>query len=414
MEFAGMKPEQLGRVKVTSVSECFLAEKEWQTVTRRGAVLACVGVPTVRKIEVELLMRAKNRSALPLLLEKVRAWLEESGEEKLHFDSMGGTYYKARCTGTEAPTYSGASARLKVTFTCVDYRRYRLYDDKPVGGADPCADNFTFGGKHCLNDMGCMFVLDKRTAVPAPVLNKYEVSGMAGTLRFERAELMLKERKVSGKLYFVNREQEGARLTDEQVEQRMHDVAAWLLQAGRAELVMDADISRSIMAEIEDEASLTCDKWENGVMDISFAEQPLWQDAAMSTATQAVSLAAGTWQTIDLSKVFPRGMGYTTPLTLDVMNTGSTAILDFRIRYRDRLGKQRQTRLYGGGFSLTGGQSLRVDGENLSVVCGGQSMISALCEGDFPSVPPNAVNIEIMSASAAAASVTVSARARWL
>lgn len=137
MEFAGVKPEQLGRVKVTSVSECFLAEKGWQTVTRRGAVLACVGVPTVRKIEVELLMRAKNRSALPLLLEKVRAWLEESGEEKLHFDSMGGTYYKARCTGTEALTYSGASARLKVTFTCVDYRRYRLYDDKPVGGADP-------------------------------------------------------------------------------------------------------------------------------------------------------------------------------------------------------------------------------------------------------------------------------------
>lgn len=40
MEFAGVKPEQLGRVKVTSVSECFLAEKEWQTVTRRGAVLA--------------------------------------------------------------------------------------------------------------------------------------------------------------------------------------------------------------------------------------------------------------------------------------------------------------------------------------------------------------------------------------
>lgn len=113
MEFAGVKPEQLGRVKVTSVSERFLAEKEWQTVTRRGAVLACVGVPTVRKIEVELLMRAKNRSALPLLLEKVRAWLEESGEEKLHFDSMGGTYYKARCTGTEALTYSGASARLR-------------------------------------------------------------------------------------------------------------------------------------------------------------------------------------------------------------------------------------------------------------------------------------------------------------
>ena len=50
MEFAGVKPEQLGRVKVTSVSERFLAEKEWQTVTRRGAVLACVGVPTVRKI----------------------------------------------------------------------------------------------------------------------------------------------------------------------------------------------------------------------------------------------------------------------------------------------------------------------------------------------------------------------------
>lgn len=61
MEFAGVKPEQLGRVKVTSVSECFLAEKEWQTVTRRGAVLACVGIPTVRKIEVELLMRAKKQ-----------------------------------------------------------------------------------------------------------------------------------------------------------------------------------------------------------------------------------------------------------------------------------------------------------------------------------------------------------------
>ena len=160
MEFAGVKPEQLGCVKVTSVSECFLAEKEWQTVTRRGAVLACVGVPTVRKIEAGEISFG------------VELQLEESGEEKLHFDSMGGTYYKARCTGTEALTYSGASARLKVIFTCVDYRRYRQYDDKPVGGADPCADNFTFGGKHCLNDMGCMFVLDKRTAVPAPVLRR--------------------------------------------------------------------------------------------------------------------------------------------------------------------------------------------------------------------------------------------------
>ena len=414
MKFALIQPEQFGRVKVTSVSDSFMADQTLQMVTRRGAVLSCISVPTVRKIDMELLARASDLPALGLLLERIRRWLCDSGEAKLEFDHLAGKYYKARCTSIGPPSFKGPSARLSVTFTCTDYRLFHAYNDQPVSGADPQSDNFTFAGKHCLNDMGCMFVLDQRTGIPKPNVNKVQISGAAGTLRYDRSELALEEGSIKGKLYFVNRTEDGTALTGAEIARRMHDVSSWLLLAGRSELVMDSDASRVVLAEIDGETSLDCEKWESGVLDLTLTTQPLAMDAQAGSVTESLSLTAGTWSDMALDAAFPRGMGYVTPLIISIQNAGGAAITDLRIRYRDRLGALRQTRMYGGGFSLPAGKMLVVDGEDLTVMCDGQSAVSGLYSGDYPSVPPDDASISLQCAAAASVRVTVTARARWV
>lgn len=414
MEFDGIRPEQMGCVKVLSVSDRFTAATEQQTVTRRGVILASVSVPTVREISAELLVRGKTAEDVRLTLDKLDDWLGTGRMARLRLRHMKGTYYKARCTDIGPPSFSGASARLSVTFTCEDYRLYNLYNDQPVRGADPGTDNFTFAGKHCLNDMGCMFVISRRTGVPQPALYKYEISGLPGTLRYDAPDLPLKEGQLTGTLYFVGRDESGAPLPDGETEERLHGVAAWLIASGRAELMMDSDITRVYLAEIEDEAAFERGDWENGKLGVTLTLQPLAMDAQESGTAKTMTLAAGVRQAVDLAGAFPRGMGYTTPLVLEIANIGSAAVTDLGIVYRDALGRERTTRFFGAGFSLAAGQTLRVDAEHASSSIEGANAAQWLCSGEYPSASPGAEIIWVQTGAAAQVRVTVTARARWV
>lgn len=413
MIFNDIKPESLGCVKIISVKDRFLADKKMQTIERVGNIIASISVPTVRVIDVEMLVRAPKHSDLMLTLDKMAKWLHNAGESKLELEQTEGTYYKARCTGMDEPTYNGLSARFTVTFTCLDYRQYNLYNDEPFLGADPPSDNFTFAGKHCLNDLGCMFVLDKRPGTPSVVISKYDVLGHVGSLRYDQADVVLEEQPMSGKLYFVNRVEDGEILTDAEIEQRLHDVASWLVLAGRAPLIFDSDTTRAYLAELEDSATFARTDWENGRIELKLTLQPYSQDVEGTSITKTLSLSANTAQNIDLSGMFPRGVGFITPLVIEITNTGSTSVNTLTIGYKDRLGSSRQAVLGAASFALTSGQMVRVDGEDVSVTKAGQNAILSFT-GDFPSVSPGALSISIKSSATTSVSVKVSAKARWL
>lgn len=415
MIFAGIKPESLGCVKVVGVHDRFLAAREMQAIRRTGSILASISVPTVREIRVEMLVLAKKADELMLTLDKVARWLHDAGEAHLALDRTEGTYHRARCTDMSEPEFSGPSARFTATFTCTDYRQYNAYNDQPFLGADPPSDNFTYAGKHCLNDMGCMFVLDRRMGVPGVSGSKYDVLGVPGTLRYEQHDLILPEQAVSGKLYFVSRTADGERMADAQIEARLHAVASWLVLAGRAPLIFDSDVTRQVMAELENAADFARAEWENGVLDLTLTLQPYSADVQAASLEKALSLSAGAAQEIDLSALFPRGVGFITPLVVEIQNTGTGSLTGLTLGYTDRLGKSRTARLAGGGFSLAAGQTVVVDGEQALVSIGGQSAMLGFT-GDFPSVSPapGKLAVRIASDTAASVSVTVHARARWL
>lgn len=415
MIFGGIHPESFGCVKVLGVQDRFVASREQQTVRRAGSIIASISVPTVREIQVEMLVRANHADELMLTLDKLAAWLEGAGTARLELEQTEGTYYKARCTDMGDVTYSGPSARFTVTFTCTDYRQYNAYNDQPVRGADPPSDNFTFAGKHCLNDMGCMFVLDKRMGVPAVTPSLYDVLGCPGTLRYDQHDIRLSPQQISGKLYFVGRAQDGEILADEEIEERLHAVSSWLILAGRAPLILDSDVTRQYLAEIENAADFTRTDWENGRLDLKLNVQPYSQDVQAASMTAEISLSANTAQTVDLSALFPRGVGFITPLIVEITNNGSSAITALELGYTDRLGAARTARLEGGGFSLAAGQKVVIDGEDASVTKAGQSAMLGFT-GDFPSVSPSPgkLSVSLKSGAAASVSVKVTARARWL
>ena len=416
ISFAGMMPGQFGHVKCTSCTDRFTAEHEEQSIERGGKILAALAVPTVRKIDVEFLARARKKDELFLLLHRVTQWLENAGQDKLVLDHDRSSYYKARCSKIDPPVFKGTSARINVTFTCEDYRRFRMYDDQPVDGMDPPSDNFTFDGRHCLNDFGCMFVLNQMTGTPKTDISKYEISGLPGTLRYEDQDLALKEGSIKGTLYFVNRAQDGALMTGSEVAQRMHDVASWLVLAGRAKLCFDADVTRCYEAEIENDATFDRSGWENGKLALTLTTQPLAIDIQESSAQQTFSLEANTAQRMELSSAFPRGMGYVTPLVLFIQNVGNDAITDLQITYLDRFGAKRDVVFSGGGFRIDVGQTLVVDGEQMTVQIDGQNAISGMASGDFPSVSPapGEAAIWIRSENAASLAVEIHVRARWV
>lgn len=413
IRFDGIAPEQLGCVKTLSVTDHFEADVEHQTVVRRGRIIASVRVPTVRKIDVTLLARARGKEELENLLGRVHAWLLDPGESELEVSGKKGVYYKARCTDIEPPEYSGPTARVSAAFSCVDYRPYNRYNHLPVDGADPPSDNFTFAGKHCLNDMHCMFVLDSMT-MPDVSPHKYSVSGRPGTIRYDAQEIALGERQLSGSLHFVG--DMGEAMSGEAIASRQHEVASWLILSGRAPLIFDSDITRAYQAELEQGASFSCADWENGKLSVKLTLQPEAADVQPSSLEMTLALSANAAQSFSLADAFPRGLGYPTPLVVEITNTGASAIADLRLFCKDRFGAYAHTRFYGNGFSLAAGQTLKIDGENALFSIGGVSAARYLESGSFPSVspPPGVLALWVRTGAASSVRVRVTAKARWI
>lgn len=412
MIFAGTHLASFGGCKVVSWKNGIYTDFERKKITYRGRVVAAVDVPTIRTIEATVLVRAKDVENVDKKIDDIGKWLYDAGTAKLYAERDTGYYYLARCTSVSKPERSGISARFTVTFECVDYRLYSAYNDKPMESATSELSNFTFAGKHCLNDMGCVFVLDSIDVLGQAKINKYEIAGRSGTLRYDSGEGMIFEEKtLSGTLYFVKSSIDGL-MSEEEISQKMHEVASWLGNSGREKLILDGDVSRYYEAEVESSQALSRKDWENGAIKLKMVLQPYSCSVKQYAKTQSFSLTAGTAAVIDISDL---ALGYATPLTVEITNKSSTAITDLRILYRNEKNELKTMRLRSNGFSVSNGQTLTVDGLSGDIKKSGTEGIKWLESGDFPIASANGTKqIQIISSTVASVSVTVKCYARWL
>lgn len=415
MIFGNVHLSSFGHCKVVSWKNKIFADFERKELSYRGRLLAAVEVPTMRSIEATILARGSTVKDVDKKLKDIGKWLYEAGTAKLFAERDTTHYYLARCTSVSTPERSGASARITVVFTCADNRLYNVYNNQPITTATSEMNNFTFAGKHCLNDMGCVFVMDSMDAVPNAKVNKYEIAGQSGTLRYDSGEgILYEEKSMSGTLYFVKQSSDGL-MSEEEITKKLHSVAAWLGNSGRAQLILDSDVSRYYEAEVDGNQSLSRKDWENGSIKLKMTLQPFATDVTGSASAENLVLSAGTAKEINLSSLLPNGIGYATPLTVSVTNKSATAITDLRIQYYDEKNALKTMRLYSNGFSLSNGQAVTVDSLSGTIAKGAEEGIKWLKSGDFPMLSVNGEKkIKILSGTAATVAVAVSFRARWL
>jgi len=394
MVFNGVHARSFEHVKVTSWKNSFYTDFDRKEITSRGIVRAAVEVPTIRKIEIDFLVKGRNIREIEKKLTDMAQWLQNAGTAKLLSDRDPNNYFKARCTAISRPQYSGLSARFTVTFTCADYKLYNARTDQQNGQQNVDLSNFRFAGKHCLNDMGAVFVEDSRDITPEVKAHKYEITGMSGTLRYIGREQVLSERQLTGSLYLVNKAQMGGLLSEQEIAQRYHEIASWLVNAKRAPLIFDSDAGREYQAEVTEAVTANRTGWENGVLKVKFILQPVGKDLKTSYVESNLDLAANAWGTIQLAAALGPGFGYTTPLDFQIKNNGATNITDLSIEYNDAKGFARYMRLYGNGFSLLANTHhyVVIYGETRYLIIltssGYYEGMQYIASGDFPTVSP--------------------------
>ena len=322
-------------------------------------------------------------------------------------------YYKARCISISVPTFKGNTARFDIVFECSDFRPYRAIDDTPIGEATFSSSNFTFDGKHCLNDMHCIFKQDSLTAIPQVMRNAYEIAGRSGSIRYDDGLARLAEKPFSGTFYLLDADSSTKLMTGQAVHDRIHALASWLINAKRAPLILDGDAGRYYEAEVIDTGEISYDDWANGAIDVTFTLQPYCQDIDSKIVHNAISLSAAAWKDFSLSAV--GNVGYTTPMILAIKNNGSSAISDLRIRYYDEDNATKDMRFYGNSFALNAGQTLTINSITFDATIGSTQALKYINSGDFPVVTPKgSKKIRLYSNVATTLDVTATLNPRWL
>lgn len=398
--------------KATKFDTSYYADFQRQEIVSRGLLRSFVEVPTVRKIVVSIVTRGKSKEALDERIREIVKWLYASGTERLQTDRDPQHYYLARCTGVSTPKFSGLTATFDATFTCPDYRPRDVRTAQPVTDATIDLTNFTFAGKHCLNDMNCLFVLESLSATPKIKRHAYEITGTSGTLRFDDGLPVLQEKQLSGSLYFLKDTKSTSLMSAQEIIDRTHAVSAWLVNAKRSHLILDNDASRYYEAEVIDQSDLSFDKWANGMVKLKFTLQPMAYDVDVTTKT--VNLSGSGWKTIDLADV-ASDLECETPLAIRVTNTSSNTISDIRIKFYKDDNSENTLTISENGFSVGNYEVLEVNSLDYEVFVDQRNVIQSVGAGDFPVITPSGTKaIGLYCGTSATLQVTVEMRKRWL
>lgn len=177
--------------------------------------------------------------------------------------------------------------------------------------------NFTFNGRHCMNDMGLLYVENSggRVITHARRINEYTVAGASGTIRFPGETF--EKATLSGSLYPMESPKSEA-----DAQALMRQVAAWLY-GPRGRLIFDYEPDRYRIAEISGESKWSCREWLDGGLDVEFDVQPFaW---ALNPTRET--------HTVTDTCAFALNMGDSqdAPLEAIIRNTGAAALTGISI-----------------------------------------------------------------------------------
>ena len=257
--------------------------------------------------------------------------------------------------------------------------------------------NFSFGGKHCLTDFGCIYVEKSGHVIsPAATLNTYEISGLSGTIRMDGT--VYQPITFTGNLFFAKDPPSQA-----EAQERLRAISRWLL-SGRQWLVFDYEPDRYYLAEVTASGKWTYADWIEGGLSVEFTAQPF---AFNVQASEATTTLTGDAADVPLVAV----TGEAAPLIISVTNTGTAALTAFT--------------------ASCGGKAIAMEGMNLAA---GASMVISMEppigaeDGDGNSVMQYATQFDYMTVAegkntvtcnaafdgAGTAAVTISARGRYI
>jgi len=214
-------------------------------------------------------------------------------------------------------------------------------------------------------------------------------------------------------------------MTEDEIVRKKHEVAAWLINAERATLVMDSDITREYQAEVVTEALLNRKDWANGYLKVKFTVQPVSKSVEVSEVETEVVTIPNEHCTIDLSELVPNGIGHETPLSIKITHKGGDTVTWLRIRYDYH--SNSQIVLAHESFKLQESDSVLIDSEDGHVVLEDQgsdstghwanvtSGVWCIESGNFPALSVNGLrSLTIKTDAAATLLVEVSCNARWV
>lgn len=265
--------------------------------------------------------------------------------------------------------------------------------------------NFSFAGKHCLSDFGCIYVAAKsRPVSPKTVFAEYAISGMSGTASYgdtRIADVMTH----SGTLYIMRDMPSFAA-----AQELYRDIGAWLKQ-GRRQLVFDYEPMRFLMATCEAQTTFDESGWIDGGLAISFVCQPYAYDRLLTAVSADIGAGGSSAAQLFVST------GQPAPLCWEITNTGTAPIRSVTLKAAGK------TIVFGGGMYLLAGQTLAITieppiGAEIRGVDG--SMVSAL---PYATQFDHMTAIGMVNATMAvtygtgttkAAHVRLSARGRWI
>lgn len=177
--------------------------------------------------------------------------------------------------------------------------------------------NFSFAGKHCLRDFGCMYVeSDGHVISPAVRRNEYTIAGMSGTVLMngEVHEPFV----MQGTLYLVQSPADQAA-----AQAALRTIVAWLRQ-GRAQLIFDYEPGKYYMAEVQSPTQWGYAGWIDGGLEIAFVCQPF----AYNVVENAIMVEK---TELNTGHVLQVATGYPAPLGIEIHNIGEAPIYSIQV-----------------------------------------------------------------------------------
>ena len=450
MLFGGRNLETFYKAKALRFDVSYYTDFNKQELVNDGFLLSAIEVPTIRQITVPMLIRAESKQALKSTVQELTDWLLETGLSTLYEKQDAPRFYWARVTHIDNPEFSGLTATMEVIFTCDDCRPYDSATNQAIGKSYANVDgtyqenyfsNFTFGGKHCLNNMSCVFVIDNFIMIPELKRNVYQIAGQSGTIRYDAGSPIMGERSLTGWLYIVNsshmyttpsiyRNQKP--LTKMVTMSYAHRITDWLINSMRADFIFDSDITRKYQAEVANKGELDYSNWANGRLKVEFTLQPYSESVDRDYATMYGSATHDeSWQgnnyIIDFTPdpwtspgvASAKSIGFPTPLLINLQNVYSPTDVandmvgelgKLEISYFDSLNREQTMVLQGApllphayvenGNTIT--HTLVIDGNGstitrnkysaasgqASVLVDSEDITDCIVSGDFPVLYP--------------------------